>query len=123
MRVRGYRLSFGGSAEAHGGPTATLYAIRGDGTVPGVVYEIDPAGLFALDEAFGARGYERAQIHVEAITAGRGGPTVPATAYVFPRDSALTTDAPSDRYVTSLRGAWEANGLDPAAINYALENP
>lgn len=116
MRVRGYRLGFAGGADDDGA-TATLVPIRGDGTVPGLVYEVDAACLAALDAALGPRGYERTTIHVEPMSPWHGGETTPVFAYVRTRD---VEAAPSERYIGALRQAWEAAGLDTDAIGDAL---
>ncbi len=123
MRVRGYRLAFAGSGDAQGGSTATLLAIMSDGTVPGVVYEVDAACLSALDEVYGARGYARTLIHVEEMSESRGGETVQVTTYQLPMESAHAPSAPSAAYLSRLRAAWAVQGLDTARIDYALENP
>lgn len=123
MRVRGYRLRFAGAGDASGGSTASLVAIRGDGTVPGVVYEVNEACLADLDEQQRSRGYERAQIHVEEIAPGRGGPTTAATAYVLTSADGATAGSPDEAYVARMRAAWEEHGLDTGALDHALEQP
>ena len=117
MRVRGYRLAFvqpEGAEEA----SASLLPIRGDATVPGLVYELDERCLSTLDERAHAAGFRRTEIHVEEMARGRSAPTTPVSTYVAEGPERV----PSPSYVSALRDAWRAAELDPAALEHALDS-
>ncbi|RLB52956.1 MAG: hypothetical protein DRJ42_13350 [Deltaproteobacteria bacterium] len=122
MRIRGYRLAFAEGNE-YFGPVFTLAAIRGDATVPGVVYELDAICVDVLVEMYGAAEYHLTEVHLEAITPGRGGATVPAMAFMLERESTQTAATPREIDLTNLRAVWQNWGLDTGAIDHAFENP
>ncbi len=108
--LRGYRLAFAGYSELWGGAVATL-APDPKGRVRGVLYELTPADLDALDRWEGHPHYYR---RVRAtVTDGRRCEQR-VHLYVMTPERAL--GEPAMHYLVALLRAYVSLGFDTAAL-------
>jgi len=116
--LRDHRLIFRGPSSRRKAGVASVDPVLGS-HVPGILFEIDDAGLAVLDRLEGhPHWYRRAYVPV----VGADGDLNEALIYRLPGD--VEVMAPTDDYLNQIRGAYAHHGLprgfDPGILEAGL---
>jgi gamma-glutamylcyclotransferase (GGCT)/AIG2-like uncharacterized protein YtfP len=113
--LEGHALVFAGHSRRWGGAVATVAPVEGR-RVPGVIYEIDEAGLGALDRHEGVPDhYQRVLVAVVAPS----GKLFDAWTYIKPAADSAAAPPPA-AYIATLRRAYAHLGFDQAELDRAV---